>query len=1025
MAHDRTQPATPAGNPLSTGEQVAAATPDPGSTQPTSRPGGEPPGGLPDVPGYEVTGEIARGGMGRVLAATDLAFDREVAVKVMLPGFASDEAAGRFVRESQITGRLAHPGIPPAYQLGRLPDGSPFLAMKLIRGRTLADLLTDRPTPAHDLPRFVGVFEQIAQAVGYAHSEGVIHRDIKPANVMVGAFGEVQVMDWGLARVRDEGEGMRDEGRTADASGFPSSLIPSPSSLTQAGAVMGTPAYMAPEQARGEDVDARADVFALGGILCVVLTGAAPFRGSSGGEVVGKAAAGDVADALARLDGCGADPELIDVAKRCLAAAAAARPADGTAVAGLVAAYRAGVDERLRTAERERAAAEARAEEEANTRREAEAKTAEQRKRRKAQLVAAVVAVLLVAGAGGVAVWRVDEEGKKRADAVRLEGEERDRQAKAAADAERQARAERDRTAKAADGVAALLDQAATALAGEDAALAGRFLDQAARRADEGGVADHAARLAAYRTDRTMVEKLQAVDLFRFSSTAGQLPPAAAVGDRWKAAFAGYGIVPGATPPAVAAARINGSAIRSTLLAVLDEWSAVVAGVGVVAFLDAADPDDFRHRVRGLLAAADRPGLAAVADHPAWAAQPGGLVRAYGASPEVPAGVGTALLERAARARPADFLVLATLSARPPVDSPDPIAVRLRWLQAALAARPASVFALVNMGVALDDAGDPAAAEVHLREAVRLDPKNARAHSHLGVVRHAQGDLDGALAHHQHAVRLDPADASPHNNLGKTLFAKGDVDAAVAEFRECIRLDPQLAQPYVNLGAVYLSRKQPDLAIRQFRTAIRFNPREHTAHNNLGLALDEKGNYPDAEAAFRDALRLRPNDPEVHYNLGNTLYRRDDLDGAVRCYREAVRLRPAFGLAHYNLGLMLSERRDLAGAEAAFREAVRWSPKHATAHNSLGLILEGRLDLPGAEAAYREAVRLDPGLADAHANLGDVFRKQGRHAEAVASYRAALAIQSNLYFAREGLDYCLRLQRGEVPAAPPPRPVSR
>ena len=141
--------------------------------------------GLPAVLGYAVSRELARGGMGVVYAAHDPVFDREVAIKVMHRG----QDAGRFVVEAQVTARLPHPGVPPVYALGESADGRPFLAMKLIQGRTLADELK-AATPG-DLPRLVGAFEGICQTVGFAHNRGIIHRDLKPSNVMLGAFGEV------------------------------------------------------------------------------------------------------------------------------------------------------------------------------------------------------------------------------------------------------------------------------------------------------------------------------------------------------------------------------------------------------------------------------------------------------------------------------------------------------------------------------------------------------------------------------------------------------------------------------------------------------------------------------------------------------------------------------------------------------------------------------------------------------------------------------------------------------------------
>ena len=178
-----------------------------------------------------------------------------------------------------------------------------------------------------DLPRFLSIFEAIAQTVAYAHARGVIHRDLKPSNVMVGSFGEVQVMDWGLAKVLPRGgladdaqAGRQDRQETVIATARSGS---DDADRSHAGSVMGTPSYMAPEQARGEidRIDERADVFALGAILCEVLTGEPAFLGRSSGEIQRKAALGDTADALTRLGACGADAELVALAKACLARA--------------------------------------------------------------------------------------------------------------------------------------------------------------------------------------------------------------------------------------------------------------------------------------------------------------------------------------------------------------------------------------------------------------------------------------------------------------------------------------------------------------------------------------------------------------------------------------------------------------------------------------------------------------------------------------------------------------------------------
>jgi serine/threonine protein kinase len=315
-----------------------------------------------DLRGYELIERLGGGGMGDVYRAGDPALGRDLAVKVMkadLQGYASAEQ--RFLREARVTGSLQHPGIVPIYNLGRLADGRLHYSMRLVRGRTFADILKEEAGRPERLPSLLAIFEKVCQAVAYAHSKQVIHRDLKPSNVMVGRFGEVQVMDWGLAKLltADE-EPAAPEGAVERAgTQIYTEAGETPLELTQMGREMGTPAYMPPEQALGEwdTVDARADVFALGAILCEILTGQPPYRGRDREEVLRKAKRGDLAEALARLEGYGADAALVGLCRDCLAPAREGRPRDAEQVAQRVAAYQAEVQERLRRAELERAAA--------------------------------------------------------------------------------------------------------------------------------------------------------------------------------------------------------------------------------------------------------------------------------------------------------------------------------------------------------------------------------------------------------------------------------------------------------------------------------------------------------------------------------------------------------------------------------------------------------------------------------------------------------------------------------------------
>jgi hypothetical protein len=358
--------------------------------------------GAAELPGrYTVVERVGHGGMGDVLRVRESGLNRDLALKVLRAEFAGrPDMVRRFVEEAQITGQLQHPAIVPVHELGTLPDGRPFFTMKLIKGQTLAELLSQRTSPEHDLPRYLGIFEQVCQALAYAHSRRVIHRDLKPANVMVGAFGEVQVMDWGLAKVLGrEGRAGPDQGPWLPETTVVQTAPAGPSEQTQEGSVLGTLAYMAPEQALGERerIDERSDVFGLGAILCEILTGQPPFTGTAR-EMRVQAQLGHVQRAHDRLEACGVDAELIKLGQACLSALPESRPLHGGVVATAVQAHREKVQEKLRAAELEKATAQARTAAEQQARELAQGKAHEERRRRR--LTVAVAALLVIAVAG-------------------------------------------------------------------------------------------------------------------------------------------------------------------------------------------------------------------------------------------------------------------------------------------------------------------------------------------------------------------------------------------------------------------------------------------------------------------------------------------------------------------------------------------------------------------------------------------------------------------------------------------------
>lgn len=248
---------------------------------------------------YDVAEELGRGGMGAVFRAYDRELDRDVAIKVLARAELDTRATERLQREARIAARLEHPGIVPVYDVGALDDGRPYYVMKLVAGARLDELIaSERGSDEH-----LDVFLKLCDAVAYAHARGVVHRDLKPENVRVGAFGEVQVLDFGVAKELGAPRvSLHAESRAQEHA--PSSASPA----TQLGAVVGTPGWMAPEQERGEpDVDARADVHALGRLLHALVGPSARVSARRLAAIVARATAHERGDRYPTVEALAAD----------------------------------------------------------------------------------------------------------------------------------------------------------------------------------------------------------------------------------------------------------------------------------------------------------------------------------------------------------------------------------------------------------------------------------------------------------------------------------------------------------------------------------------------------------------------------------------------------------------------------------------------------------------------------------------------------------------------------------------------
>jgi serine/threonine-protein kinase len=901
---------------------------------------------------YLIEGEIARGGMGAVLRAHDRDLNRALALKVLREDFrALPEMVRRFHEEAQITGQLQHPAIPPVHEIGTLADGRPFLAMKLIRGRTLAELLKERSSPAQDRSRFLKIFEQVCQAVAYAHSKDVVHRDLKPGNIMVGAFGEVQVMDWGLAKVLASG-GREPPGKEPGGSYSPlavSSVVKvsrtdSGSAETQEGAVLGTPAYMPPEQALGEvnRLDQRCDVFSLGSFLCEILTTRPPYTGGDRMAVLRRARRVELADALERLEACEADEELVELTRRCLSVQPEGRPRDAGAVAGAEEAYLAGVEERARQAELKRAAAEAReaAEkkqaEEAQARAvEAERRTAAERRARRLTLgLAATVLLFIVAGGSGA--WLVQQQ---RADAAAKQ-READQQAGRALDTARTLLAEGWKDNDTSKLAAALAEVERAVQLARDPNAGEDIRDEAAALLEEARAeAEQARKNAALLTallDISAPRETKRYERTQSGLAAPIVEPS--MEEQFAAAFRrwGAGLDLDRAAPEEVHKRLASQprSVQEGVVAGLEAWMLHRRQRGATAeqwqrllqLANQLDENEMRREVRALLGSGQLQREHMVGELSKvllpWSALRGPMV-AEGQQ---------RLVQLAQAVNPAREPVLSVLSLAQALSEAGDTAWAERLLKLALAARPDQVIVLGALGKLL-------AEQRRWQEAIGCYRAARAVRPDLGValasVFRVIGEVGEAEAILRELTARDSDNPELHFYYGIALRDQKKLAEAVAAYQKAIDLKPDLTEAYVNLGNALCVQKKLAEAVAAYHKAIDRKPDYAEAYNNLGVALRDQKKLDEAVAAYQKAIALQPDLALAYYNLGNGLREQKQLTEAVVAFRKAIALQPDYSPAYHNLGLALRQQKKLAEAVTAFRKADQLLPNHPIIRNNL------------------------------------------------------------------------------------------
>lgn len=953
--------------------------------------------------------EIARGGMGVVYRGYDRVLQREVAIKVGR-SLGHAEKSYRFRREARISSQLQHPGIVPVHELGELSDGRPYIAMKLVDGMTLLEMLDEKKPGGKSVLQLLDVFGNICRTMAYAHSNQIIHRDLKPENIMVGAFGQVHIMDWGLAKKiqpvsakpermatpTNETEALSSSNGSDQSTG--ESAIDSTSQanmLTQEGDVFGTPAYMAPEQAQGKLADKRVDVFGLGGILFQILTGKPPFNEPTSTIALARSMQGDLKNAFELLEETDADPELVALVKDCLNADPDQRPVDAAWVLQRFESFSADRVEQLEQAKLQQA-------------RSRERLLAQEKRTRQAQwFSAAIFATFLAAGIVGYLYFnersnRAADQARREREALKQEIDNQNvvRNSLALAQQFKDLAAQGSPEQQSENWLRATaeLDKAEPfAIELSDTTLRSEFIDTAEKIRDSADQESLRRKLLEEEA-RSLAELGQcAIE----TSYLGEYRKAVEIRltPRISAAFETIGLIPGKDETA-AVQRINQSEFRDDFIYGLLTWRRELRfelnklsesensskyealkneRQWVIDLIDRIDTDPLRTKLRKLVHIRDEDeyreafhGILDTQDTTSSLLTFLHVVENY--RPIMDGERMFNFFREAHQKYPMEFFTnwyptSTNLYYKPQLE------LFYNYTLACYTIQPDNPSVMMNLGNLYMEKGDHERAIGILKKLVEIAPKYPNPYVNLGICYGSLDREEEAMRNFDIAVELGYAPIYANRFRGVYRRKFGDIEGAIEDFEKVANYQqadyyPDLPVVYEQLSQLYEEKEMLAESIKNFKIAVSIVP-EYKPHYDRLVEL---------QSEYADALKAE-NQAEKGIEV---------LVNGIRFFKEELPNEPKVYRLLAKLGNLYISQNDFASAAEALQEVTKIVPEKGHYREKLSYIYvrAGQPEL--ARSTLRELLKIDKTNTYAYATIANIFLNQNEPNESESVLREAI-----------------------------------